>query len=157
MSHTIRFRDSFVSGTINGIINGAIAWHTFGNQESVPISLNSISNTANTVWGEAISLTFGLGIILSLITAMILKRSLQKSTNPQLSSTLPPLFPTITVIALNTAASLFGWFVVLAILWTRFFGEVYVSPLFASMLVGVFAILITALVEVKTKKAILKQ
>ncbi|MGL5288395.1 MAG: hypothetical protein ACRC9N_02745, partial [Aeromonas sp.] len=61
----IRPQDSIVGGLINGIINGLIAhWH-FKEYDTIPLSVNSISNTQISVWGEAVSLTFGLGIIIS--------------------------------------------------------------------------------------------
>ncbi|MGL4351513.1 MAG: permease, partial [Plesiomonas shigelloides] len=57
---SIRPQDSIVAGLINGVINGLIAYWQFKNFDTIPLSVNSISNNEISVWGEAISLTFGL-------------------------------------------------------------------------------------------------
>ncbi|OEE79471.1 permease [Enterovibrio norvegicus FF-162] len=158
MSPTIevKLKDSLVSALINGVINAVIASYTFGSKALVPMSLDMISTKELSVWGQAVPLTFGLGIILSLITAKVFAGKVSK-VHPELKETVTkPIFPTLLVIAINNAAFLFGWFVVLAILWTRVFGEVYVSSWLASALVGVFAVIVTVLVETRTKKAVLK-
>ncbi|MBF4343676.1 permease, partial [Vibrio anguillarum] len=67
----IKVKDSLIGGVINGVINGYIASHHFKGMDSVPMSLNVITNSEVTVWGQAVSLTFGLGIILSLITSKL--------------------------------------------------------------------------------------
>lgn len=152
----VRVQDSLISGVINGVINGAIAWNLFSPKAGVPISLDLISTDEVSVWGQAVSLSFGLGIILSVITAKIFISHLKKALpEPKHALVSLPLFPTLLRIAFNNAAFLFGWFVALAVVWTKLFGVVMVSPLLATVLVGLFALLVTLIVEVKTKNAII--
>ncbi|MGI2259681.1 hypothetical protein [Shewanella sp. GXUN23E] len=150
----IRLQDSVVSGIINGVINGIIAYFLFKNHPDVAVSLNSIAASEVSVWGQAVSLTFGLGVILTLITAKIFCNQMKKQHPAQSEQLSLPLFPTLFGIAINNAAALFGWFVVLAVIWTRIFGEVRVSTLLAAVLVGLFAMVVTLVVEVRTKKSI---
>ncbi|EGR0109243.1 permease [Vibrio vulnificus] len=151
----IQVKDSLIAGLINGAINGYIASHHFKGMSSVPMSMEMISNSQVTVWGQAISLTFGLGIILSLITSKLFLRQL-KTSHPQHSHELQRSFwKDLLPIALTQAGALFGWFVALAVIWTKYAGEVLVSPNTAVILIGVFAFIITLFVEVRTKKSII--
>ncbi|HAS8309469.1 hypothetical protein [Vibrio vulnificus] len=151
----IQVKDSFIAGLINGTINGYIASHHFKGMSSVPMSMEMISNSQVTVWGQAISLTFGLGIILSLITSTLFLRQLRIS-HPQYRHELQRSFwKDLLPIALMQAGALFGWFVALAVIWTKYAGVVMVSPMAAVVLTGLFAFVITIVVEVRTKSRII--
>ncbi|MCU8560720.1 permease [Vibrio vulnificus] len=151
----IQVKDSFIAGLINGAINGYIASHHFKGMSSVPMSMEMISNSQVTVWGQAISLTFGLGIILSLITSTLFLRQL-KISHPQYRHELQRSFwKHLLPIALMQAGALFGWFVALAVIWTKYAGVVMVSPMAAVVLTGLFAFVITIVVEVRTKSCII--
>ncbi|EHU9443660.1 permease [Vibrio vulnificus] len=151
----IQVKDSFIAGLINGAINGYIASHHFKGMSSVPMSMEMISNSQVTVWGQAISLTFGLGIILSLITSTLFLRQLRIS-HPQYRHELQRSFwKDLLPIALMQAGALFGWFVALAVIWTKYAGIVMVSPMAAVVLTGLFAFVITIVVEVRTKRRII--
>ncbi|EGR0635062.1 permease [Vibrio vulnificus] len=151
----IQVKDSFIAGLINGAINGYIASHHFKGMSSVPMSMEMISNSQVTVWGQAISLTFGLGIILSLITSTLFLRQL-KISHPQYRHELQRSFwKDLLPIALMQAGALFGWFVALAVIWTKYAGVVMVSPMAAVVLTGLFAFAITIVVEVRTKSRII--
>ncbi|EGQ9300005.1 hypothetical protein [Vibrio vulnificus] len=151
----IQVKDSFIAGLINGAINGYIASHHFKGMSSVPMSMEMISNSQVTVWGQAISLTFGLGIILSLITSTLFLRQLRIS-HPQYRHELQRSFwKDLLPIALMQAGALFGWFVALAVIWTKYAGVVMVSPMAAVVLTGLFAFVITIVVEVRTKSSII--
>lgn len=119
------------------------------------MSMEMISNSQVTVWGQAISLTFGLGIILSLITSTLFLRQLRIS-HPQYRHELQRSFwKDLLPIALMQAGALFGWFVALAVIWTKYAGVVMVSPMAAVVLTGLFAFVITIVVEVRTKSSII--
>lgn len=151
----IKVKDSLVGGVINGAINGYIASYHFKGMDMVPMSLDVITSSEITVWGQAVSLTFGLGIILSLITSKLFLHQLNK-THPQHMQQLQSGFwSQLLPIALTHAAALFGWFVALAVIWTKYVGEVSVSSSSAVLLVGLFAFIITIAVEVRTKKSII--
>ncbi|WHF56272.1 permease [Shewanella xiamenensis] len=151
----IKVKDSLVGGVINGAINGYIASYHFKGMDSVPMSLNVITNTEVTVWGQAVSLTFGLGVILSLITSKIFFHQLKKSHPQHVNQLQSGFWSHLLPIALTQAAALFGWFVALAVIWTKYAGEVSVSSSNAVILVGLFAFIITIAVEVRTKKSII--
>nr|WP_269452893.1 permease [Vibrio cholerae] len=123
--------------------------------DSVPMSLNVITNSEVTVWGQAVSLTFGLGIILSLITSKLFLHQLNKSYPQHVQQLQSGFWSNLVPIAVGQAAALFGWFVALAVIWTKYVGEVSVSSSSAVLLVGLFAFIITIVVEVRTKKSII--
>ncbi|HDZ9327134.1 TPA: permease [Vibrio cholerae] len=151
----IKVKDSLVGGVINGAINGYIASYHFKGMDSVPMSLNVITNSEVTVWGQAVSLTFGLGIILSLITSKLFLHQLNKSHPQHVQQLQSGFWSNLVPIAVAQAAALFGWFVALAVIWTKYVGEVSVSSSTAVLLVGLFAFIITIAVEVRTKKSII--
>ncbi|EKF9265514.1 permease [Vibrio cholerae] len=151
----IKLKDSLVGGMINGAINGYIASYHFKGMDSVPMSLNVITNSEVTVWGQAVSLTFGLGIILSLITSKLFLHQLNKSHPQHVQQLQSGFWSNLVPIAVAQAAALFGWFVALAVIWTKYVGEVSVSSSSAVLLVGLFAFIITIAVEVRTKKSII--
>ncbi|EGR1132724.1 permease [Vibrio cholerae] len=151
----IKVKDSLVGGVINGAINGYIASYHFIGMDSVPMSLNVITNSEVTVWGQAVSLTFGLGIILSLITSKLFLHQLNKSHPQHVQQLQSGFWSNLVPIAVGQAAALFGWFVALAVIWTKYVGEVSVSSSSAVLLVGLFAFIITIAVEVRTKKSII--
>ncbi|MCX9596895.1 permease [Vibrio cholerae] len=151
----IKVKDSLVGGVINGAINGYIASYHFKGMDSVPMSLNVITNSEVTVWGQAVSLTFGLGIILSLITSKLFLHQLNKSHPQHVQQIQSGFWSNLVPIAVGQAAALFGWFVALAVIWTKYVGEVSVSSSSAVLLVGLFAFIITIAVEVRTKKSII--
>nr|WP_278251293.1 permease [Vibrio cholerae] len=123
--------------------------------DSVPMSLNVITNSEVTVWGQAVSLTFGLGIILSLITSKLFLHQLNKSHPQHVQQLQSGFWSNLVPIAVGQAAALFGWFVALAVIWTKYVDEVSVSSSSAVLLVGLFAFIITIVVEVRTKKSII--
>ncbi|EHD2239787.1 permease [Vibrio vulnificus] len=151
----IQVKDSFIAGLINGAINGYIASHHFKGMSSVPMSMEMISNSQVTVWGQAISLTFGLGIILSLITSKLFLHQLKSSHPAQVNELQRSFWKDLLPIALMQAVALFGWFVALAVIWTKYAGVVMVSPMAAVVLTGLFAFVITIVVEVRTKSSII--
>ncbi|MDF5467274.1 permease [Vibrio parahaemolyticus] len=151
----ITLKDSLIGGMINGAINAYIASYHFKGMDSIPMSLNTITNSEVTVWGQAVSLTFGLGIILSLITSKLFIHQLNKSHPQHISQLQSGFWSHLVPIAVTHAAALFGWFVALAVIWTKYAGEVMVSSSSAVALVGLFAFIITIVVEVRTKKSII--
>lgn len=152
----VRFQDSLIPAALNTIINGGIAYAGFKSAESIPLTLDLISSEQHTVWGQGVTLAFALGIILSIVTAKVFANHAIK-IDPSLAPFLrQPIFPVVMRIAINNGASLFGWFVALAILWQRMVGSISVTPMTAAALVGILAGVITVIVEVRTKQALLE-
>jgi hypothetical protein len=152
----IRIQDALIPAVINAVINGGIAYFGFKEQATIPLSLDGISSQQHTVFGEGVVLAFALGVILSIVTAKVFSRHAVKA-DPSLAPLVQrPVFPFVFKIALNNGAALFGWFVALAILWQRVVGTVEVQPVLAAVLVGLLAGVITVIVEVWTKRALLQ-
>uniref|UniRef100_UPI003F582AEC hypothetical protein n=1 Tax=Vibrio cholerae TaxID=666 RepID=UPI003F582AEC len=95
------------------------------------------------------------GIILSLITSKLFLHQLNKSHPQHVQQLQRGFWSNLVPIAVGQAAALFGWFVALAVIWTKYVGEVSVSSSSAVLLVGLFAFIITIAVEVRTKKSII--
>lgn len=151
----VRWQDSVIPAAINALINGAIAWFTFRGDAAIPLSVDLISSTQHTVWGQGTTLAFFLGLILTLVTWRVYAAHLAK-THPQWSGRLKrPWFPDVAGIALRNTLTLFGAFIVVAVLWQRILGSIEVSPAVAAGLVGMLASLITMVVEVRTKRELL--
>ena len=151
----VHMQDSLIGAAINALINGAIAWNTFKAQAAVPLTLDLISTTQHTVWGEGVTLAFALGIILSVITAKLFAHHVAKA-DADLGARLRRPWPFLLRVAFGIAIALFGWFVALAVLWQRVLGSIEVSPLLAAVLVGLAAGVITIIVEIRTKRALLR-
>jgi hypothetical protein len=152
----VRVQDALIPGVLNAVINGGIAWSGFKSAASVPMTLDLISSTQHTVWGQGVTLAFALGVILTLVTAKVFAKHAVKA-DPSLAPLVQrPIFPFVAKIAVGNAMALFGWFVALAVLWQRFMGTVEVSPAVAAALVGLLAGVITVIVEFRTKRALLR-
>ncbi|MGL6147754.1 MAG: permease, partial [Plesiomonas sp.] len=58
-------------------------------------------------------------------------------------------------IAITQSATLFGWFIALAVIWTKYMGEIMVSSNIAAMMVAGFAFIITLFIEYRTKQSLI--
>ncbi|MGA4650053.1 permease [Citrobacter portucalensis] len=148
-------RDALIPAIINGLINGLITLNRVGEQTQVPISLDSISTTQLSVWGIAVSLTFGLGIILSLITSHLTVTRLKARYAGELHYPALPSWRVRVGLALSHCAALAGWFICLAVIWTKYVGVVMVSGSTASILVAGFAFIVTVVIETRTRASLL--
>lgn len=151
----VHLQDSLIGAAINALINGALAWNTFSAQAAVPLTLDLISTKQHTVWGQGVTLAFALGVILSIICAKIFAHHVAKA-DPDMGARLRRPWPFLLRLAFGIAIALFGWFVALAVLWQRLLGSIEVSPLVGAVLVGLFAAVITIIVEMRTKRALLR-
>lgn len=152
-SQLVRVQDSLIGGVINAVINGAISYNGFKAETTVPLSLDLISTQQHSVWGTGVSLAFALGIILSLITAKMFVKHVAKSDDG-LAERLKKPWSFLIKVAVGNAAALFGWFVALAVLWQRMLGTIQVGPVLAAVLVALLALIITVIVEMRTKQAL---
>ena len=151
----VRAQDALVPGAINAVINGTIAYSGFNAEAAIPLTLDLISAKQHTVWGQGVTLAFVLGMILSIVTAKIFAKQVAK-TDAALAARVQRPMSALLKIAFGNAMALFGWFVALAVLWQRLVGAVEVGPMVAAALVGLLAGVITVIVEVRTKRALLQ-
>jgi hypothetical protein len=152
----VRVQDALIPAVINALINGAIAYSSFKAEAAIPMTLDLISSKQHTVWGQGVTLAFALGVILTIITAKVFAKQVAKA-DASLAARVQRPMPVLLKIALGNAMALFGWFVALAVLWQRFVGTVEVSPPVAAALVGLLAGVITVIVEIRTKRALLRR
>jgi hypothetical protein len=142
-------RAALVPAAINALINGAIAYIGFRGANAVPLSVDSISSGEKTVLSEVVLIAFSLSAILGVITAVLFQRV--ADIRPRRA-----MFPGLVGLALEQAVLLFGACVVLAVLWQRVAGTVTVGPAMAALLVAAAAAVITAIVDIRVKRALLR-
>lgn len=152
----VRVQDALVPAAINAVINGGIAYWGFKGEAAIPLTLDLISSKQHTVWGQGVMLAFALGLILSIITAKTFVKHAARA-DAALGARLRRPMPFILKVAIGNAFALFGWFVALAVLWQRLLGTIEVSPVLAAVLVGLLAGIITVIVDVRTKRALLQR
>ena len=131
-------KGAIINGIINGVINGGIQWFSFKKYESVPISVDSITNDTFTVLGSAVHLAVTLAMILTFIAFFSVKKELRPSIGKRLWLTLKHGFFT------------FGVVTGLAVLWQYNMGTVEVSALVGVFLVGIIAGLVAGVVNYLT-------
>ena len=119
-------KKSMIGAVINGVVNAGIAARAFFKHDSVPITLDHISNREVTVFGEGVLLAFMLTLILTGVNYMTVAKDLRKRNE---GSPFPhPFWPWGAKLALRNGLTAFGAAMVVAVMWQRYMGTVIVSP-----------------------------
>ena len=129
-----------LTGVINAVINGGIQYFFLKGHSSIPISVDSITNTTETVLGTAVMLAITLSIILTLVAYFGIKG--KKAA----------FFPTTFLLTLKHGFVTFGILTSLAVLWQKYVGTVEVSLVSALIIIGVIAGLVSGFVNYFTLK-----
>ena len=129
-----------LTGVINAVINGGIQYFFLKGHSSIPISVDSITNTTETVLGTAVMLAITLSMILTLVAYFGIKG--KKSA----------FFPTTFLLTLKHGFVTFGILTSLAVLWQKYVGTVEVSLVSALFIIGVIAGLVSGFVNYFTLK-----
>lgn len=129
-----------LTGVINAVINGGIQYFFLKGHSSIPISVDSITNTTKTVLGTAVMLAITLSMILTLVAYFGIKG--KKAA----------FFPTTFLLTLKHGFVTFGILTSLAVLWQKYVGTVEVSLVSALIIIGVIAGLVTGFVNYFTLK-----
>lgn len=129
---------AFISGIINGIINGGIKWFSFRGYESIPITVDSITNDEVTVLGNAVHLALTLAMILTFVAFFSIKKDRR------------PGVPKKIWMILKHGFFTFGVVTALSVLWQYNVGTVEVGPVAATVIVGVVAGLVAGAVNYLT-------
>lgn len=129
-----------LTGVINAVINGGIQYFFLKGHSSIPISVDSITNTTKTVLGTAVMLAITLSIILTLVAYFGIKG--KKAA----------FFPTTFLLTLKHGFVTFGILTSLAVLWQKYVGTVEVSLVSALIIIGVIAGLVSGFVNYFTLK-----
>ena len=129
-----------LTGVINAVINGGIQYFFLKGHSSIPISMDSITNTTETVLGTAVMLAITLSMILTLVAYFGIKG--KKAA----------FFPTTFLLTLKHGFVTFGILTSLAVLWQKYVGTVEVSLVSALIIIGVIAGLVSGFVNYFTLK-----
>lgn len=155
-SSIVRPRDSILPAAIGGAINGVTAWVQLRGTSSIPLSVDVISSTEETVWSRGVAMAFTLGFILTLLDARRFRKHAADHAPAVAAAVRRPFFPFVVGVALHNALFLFGVFVVLAVMWQRVAGTVHVSAAVAAVLIGVLGACISFLTALRTRRAMLR-
>ena len=149
--------DHLVAGVINGVINALIAYSGLSKEGLIPLSVDQISTTQQTILGQSVAMAFTLGLVVTIVSSKVFAKHVIKK-HPEMSAlVIRPIFPDVLRIALNNSVFLFGWFVIIALAWQRFIGTVMVNRLSGAFLIGLVALIITMIVNFRTEKALLQR
>ena len=129
-----------LTGVINAVINGGIQYFFLKGHSSIPISVDSITNTTETVLGTAVMLAITLSMILTLVAYFGIKG--KKAA----------FFPTTFLLTLKHGFVTFGILTSLAVLWQKYVGTLEVSLVSALIIIGVIAGLVSGFVNYFTLK-----
>lgn len=130
-----------ITGVINAVINGGIQYFFLKDHDRIAISVDSITNTEDTVLGTAVLLAITLAMILTLVAYFGIKED------------KVAFFPTAFWLTLKHGFFTFGVLTSLAVLWQRVVGTVEVPLLTGLIIIGIIAGLVSGIVNYLTLKA----
>lgn len=133
-------KGAIITGVINAIINGGIQYFFLKDMDLIPISVDAITNTDQTVLGTAVILAITLSMILTLVAYFGIKGK------------KAPFFPTTFWLTIKHGFFTFGVLTSLAVLWQKYMGTVEVSLIAALIIFGVIAGIVSGIVNYLTLK-----
>jgi len=153
----VRPQDSLISGVINALINGVIAYYSFKPLAEVPIALDSQPLGQVSVWGQSVGMALGLALLLTLITAPLFLLTVKKA-DPALRARLHhPWFPNLIGLGLRHMALMGAAIWLVGLVWNWAGGAgMALNLVNASLLVAALAGLVAFWTELQTKRALLK-
>lgn len=138
MTNQENLKGSVIAGFINAAINAGIQYFTFKKLNEIPVSLDLISNKEVTVFGTTVTVALTLAVVLTLVAYFTLKV-------PKI-----PFYPKVLLILLKNVFFTFGVVTAFAVLWQYKFGTLYVSPISATIIVGIIGFVVAAIVNYLT-------
>ncbi|MFB2891781.1 permease [Aerosakkonemataceae cyanobacterium BLCC-F50] len=132
-------KEAIVSGVINAVINGVIAWFMFQGKATVPLTVDTISSHEKTVFSSGVMTAFLLSLILGAIAFFNFgkkAKSLQLAPTELLDRSFF-FFGLRTVLFYSLFA--FGTTALVAFFWQKFLGTLLVTPLIAALFLGLIA------------------
>jgi hypothetical protein len=138
-------KDKVISGTLmngvlNAVINGVIQWFSFKEYAKIPVSVDSITNNDVTVLGESVH----LGVMLAMVLTFIAFLTIPKSNRPTIGKQV--------WLILKHGFFAYGVLTGLAVAWQYSMGTVEVTPFVGTLLVGLVAGVVAAVVNYLTIK-----
>jgi hypothetical protein len=147
MTKTVKsslLKGAIITGIINAIINSGIQYFFLKDLDSIPISVDAITNTDQTVLGTAVTLSISLSMILTLVAYFGVKGD------------KAPFFPTTFWMILKHGFFTFGVLTSIAVLWQKNMGTITVSLFLALIIIGIIAGIVSGVINYLTLKNIQK-
>ncbi|CAM4058876.1 hypothetical protein FLAN108750_08120 [Flavobacterium antarcticum] len=129
---------------INGFINGGIQYFLLKDRTLISITVDSITNTDETVLGTAVVLSITLAMILTVIGYFTVKQE------------KVAFFPNAFWLIIKHGFFTFGVLTSLAVLWQKYMGTVQVPLLTALIIIGVISGVVSGVVNYLTLKGCVK-
>lgn len=123
---------------ITGAVNSGIQYFLLKGHAPIAISVDSITNTDHTVLGSAVALVITLSRISTIIGYFNIK--VEKVA----------FYPTIFWLTIKHGFFTFGVVTSLAVLWQNYMGTVEVSLIFALIIIGVIASIVSGVINYLT-------
>ncbi|MBZ0246034.1 MAG: hypothetical protein K8H85_08810 [Cyclobacteriaceae bacterium] len=123
---------------ITGAVNSGIQYFLLKDHAPIAISVDSITNTDHTVLGSAVALVITLSMISTIIGYFNIK--VEKVA----------FYPTIFWLTIKHGFFTFGVVTSLAVLWQNYMGTVEVSLIFALIIIGVIASIVSGVINYLT-------
>lgn len=123
---------------ITGAVNSGIQYFLLKGHAPIAISVDSITNTDHTVLGSAVALVITLSMISTIIGYFNIK--VEKVA----------FYPTIFWLTIKHGFFTFGVITSLAVLWQNYMGTVEVSLIFALVIIGVIASIVSGVINYLT-------
>lgn len=155
-AHRMIQKDSLVSGVINAIINGMVAWFMFQGKSSLPLTVDSVSSGEKTVFSSGVMTAFILSLIVGTIVFFSFRKKAEKLelSSPELLDR--PFFFFGVRVVLFYSLFAFGTTTLVALFLQKFLGIIIVSPLVASILMGIIAGIAAWFINTSVMKALLR-
>lgn len=133
-------KDAAVAGVSTFIVDGVIQFFMLRGKAPIAISVDSITNNADTVLGSSVVLAITLAIIMTVINYFKIK---EKKV---------PFFPNVFWLMIRHGFFTFGVVTALSVLWQRYFGTIEVGLVPAILIIALIAGIVSAAINYLTIK-----
>lgn len=133
-------KDAAIAGISTFIVDGAIQFFMLKGKVPIAISVDSITNTVNTVLGSSVVLAIMLAMIMTVINYIKIKER------------KVPFFPNAFWLMIRHGFFSFGVVTALSIMWQRYLGTIEVGLIPAVLLIAAIAGIVSATINYLTIK-----
>jgi hypothetical protein len=134
-------REAGLASFANALINGWLSWSNFAGNDNLSLTVDSISRGSGSVLGQAIAGVFVMALAVTAVTFYTFRWAARKH-DIALKEGLR-FWPKFVALMVKNSLFLFGALVVLAILLHRWFGEIVVNRVTATLVVAILAAAVT--------------
>ena len=153
----IIFKTALTNGLISAATNGLTSWFELNNMEKIPVTLDNISNEEVTVFGSVFPVVLTLCFILGIVNYFTFKNKARKEKLADPENLDKTSFLNIIKLILSRTFSAFGFMMIIAVLWQKYMGVLYISHITASAIVGIAAGLTSMYIGISVSKEIIRE